>query len=179
MVAIVGAGFQVHSLWLCPENGSLKQEKKKNLEMRVKKADRATEQQAKQHRLHNNDFISIFFSLLPVQCSQAARWYVGAGDCGTMRTLCVLQSKILHERMLVAMTRERKPDMESVERWQRGSFFVSCFFFLFFLPAAEEMERCLCIRHTVGRRGSNRGVSRLEFSGTESNKQQKCTLYSH
>lgn len=87
----------IYLLWLCLtkllacdlEQTHRRQTRHVKNQQRERWTDRPTEQQAAQHRLHNNDFFP-FFSVL---YSRPACWYVGAGDCGTMRTRRVLESK--------------------------------------------------------------------------------------
>lgn len=111
-------------------------------------------------RQHNIGCITMTFS---VQYSRPACWYVGAGDCGTMRTRRVLQSKYYTREYCCHDKREEERDGEGWVMTERQFY-------------SWRKEEGLSIAEW-GERGNNRWVSCLQFSAPNQTSSE-ITLYS-
>lgn len=122
-------------------------------------------EQAEQRSIRQNSIgcITITFS---VQYSQPACWYVGVGDCGTMRTCRVLQSNYY--------TREYCCHDKRKERRDGECWVMTVGQFLFFLQSKKKRVYTFAEREE---RGNNRWVGCLQFSAPNQTSSE-ITLYS-
>lgn len=138
------------------------EEASRHVKNREWERDEQTDRQSS--RQHNIGCITMTFS---VQYSRPACWYVGAGDCGTMRTRRVLQSKYYTREYCCHDKGEEEGERE---RW-RG--------------LSNDREAVLQLKEKKrvypfavwGERWNNRWVSCLQFSAPNQTSSE-ITLYS-
>lgn len=114
----------IYLLWLCLtkllacdlEQTHRRQTRHVKNQQRERWTDRPTEQQAAQHRLHNNDFFSFFFSTVQPACLLIC----GRGWLRDNANSACAGEQILRERMLLPwqeIEREKEGQARDGERW--------------------------------------------------------------